>query len=73
MVNGVRPTNHAVHETIAIAQGWNDWFETGFYIFTSARSGSMRCDPLYRPLDHQSHHREKIQLEEDLMMGDAWL
>jgi hypothetical protein len=39
VVNGVRPTNHAVHETVEITQGWNDWFETGFYIFTSARSG----------------------------------
>jgi len=39
VVNGVRPTNHAVHETIEITHGWNDWFETGFYIFTSARSG----------------------------------
>ena len=36
--NGVRPTNHAVHETIEITQGFNDWFETGFYIFTSLRS-----------------------------------
>ena len=34
-VNGVLPTNHAEHETIEITQGWNDWFETGFYIFTS--------------------------------------
>jgi hypothetical protein len=33
--NGVVPTNHAVHETIEITQGINDWFETGFYIFTS--------------------------------------
>ena len=39
LANGVRPTNHAVHETIEITQGWTDWFETGFYIFTSARSG----------------------------------
>ena len=38
-VNGVAPTNRAVHETIEITQGWNKWFETGFYIFTSARSG----------------------------------
>lgn len=37
---GVLPTEHAVHETIEITQGWNDWFETGFYIFTSARSGT---------------------------------
>lgn len=40
VVNGVLPTNHALHETIEITQGWNDWFETGFYIFTSARAGS---------------------------------
>ena len=39
VVDGVLPTNHAWHETIEITQGWNDWFETGFYIFTSARSG----------------------------------
>src|SRR5260370_31437895 len=38
-VNGVLPTNHALHETIEITLGGNDWFETGFYIFTSARSG----------------------------------
>src|SRR5579884_4043180 len=38
-LNGVAPTNHAVHETVEITHGWNDWFETGFYIFTSARSG----------------------------------
>src|SRR5215831_11188287 len=34
------PTNHAWHETIEITHGFNDWFETGFYIFTSARNGS---------------------------------
>jgi len=39
-INGVRPTEHAWHETIEITQGFNDWFETGFYIFTSARSGA---------------------------------
>lgn len=33
--NGVLPTNHALHETIEITHGFNDWFETGFYIFTS--------------------------------------
>ena len=30
------PTNHQEHETIEITQGFNSWFETGFYIFTSA-------------------------------------
>ncbi len=39
VVNGVRPTNHALHETIEITLGANDWFETGFYVFTSAQSG----------------------------------
>jgi len=37
--NGLAPTIHALHETIEITQGFNDWFETGFYIFTSARAG----------------------------------
>ncbi len=38
-VNGVAPTQHAWHETIEITHGFTSWFETGFYIFTSARSG----------------------------------
>jgi hypothetical protein len=38
-IDGVYPTNHAQHETIEITHGFNDWFECGFYIFTSARSG----------------------------------
>jgi hypothetical protein len=38
--DGVNPTNHAWHETIEITHGFNTWFETGFYIFTSARSGN---------------------------------
>jgi hypothetical protein len=37
--DGTRPTNHAEHETIEITHGFTSWFETGFYIFTSARSG----------------------------------
>ncbi|MGH9774170.1 MAG: hypothetical protein ACRD50_04385 [Candidatus Acidiferrales bacterium] len=37
--NGLFPTNHAEHETIEITHGFNDWFETGFYIFTSIRNG----------------------------------
>jgi len=39
VTDGVAPTNHAEHETIEITQGINSWFETGFYIFTSMRSG----------------------------------
>jgi hypothetical protein len=37
--NGMYPTDHALHETIEITQGINDWAEVGFYIFTSERSG----------------------------------
>jgi hypothetical protein len=35
VIDGVLPTNHAEHETVEITQGINDWFEAGFYIFTS--------------------------------------
>ena len=38
-LNGLEPTNHALHETFEITHGFSSWFETGFYIFTSARSG----------------------------------
>jgi hypothetical protein len=34
--DGTYPTNGQEHETVEITQGWNNWFETGFYIFTSA-------------------------------------
>jgi hypothetical protein len=34
-IDGVLPTQHAEHETVEITHGWNEWFETGFYIFTS--------------------------------------
>jgi len=39
ITDGVRPTQHAFHETIEITRGFTPWFETGFYILTSARSG----------------------------------
>jgi hypothetical protein len=35
VVDGVAPSNHAVHETLEITQGFTDWFETGFYLFSS--------------------------------------
>jgi hypothetical protein len=35
-IDGVYPTQHQFHETIEITHGFNEWFETGFYIFTSA-------------------------------------
>ncbi len=34
-IDGVLPTNHAEHETLEITHGFNKWFETGFYQFTS--------------------------------------
>jgi hypothetical protein len=33
----VVPSQYAVHETIEITRGFTDWFETGFYIFTSVQ------------------------------------
>ncbi len=33
--DGVLPTHHAFHETLEITHGWNAWFETGYYIFSS--------------------------------------
>ncbi len=35
VVDGLLPTNHAEHETLEITHGFNDWFETGFYLFSS--------------------------------------
>jgi hypothetical protein len=40
VVNGVAPSNHAMHETLEITQGWTSWFETGFYVFSSIQPDS---------------------------------
>jgi len=37
--DGTYPTNHQLHETVEITHGFSDWFECGFYIFTSAQNG----------------------------------
>lgn len=37
--DGTEPTTGAIHETVEITQGFANWFETGFYIFTSAHRG----------------------------------
>lgn len=39
MEDGLLPTDDAVHETVEITHGFTSWFETGFYLFTSARDG----------------------------------
>ena len=38
-IDGVLPTNHAEHETLEITHGFNEWFECGFYQFTSIQAG----------------------------------
>lgn len=35
VTDGVLPSNHAEHETVEITHGFSDWFETGFYLFTT--------------------------------------
>ena len=35
IIDGVRPSHHALHETIEITHGFTDNFEIGFYIFTN--------------------------------------
>ena len=40
VVNGVLPSNHAEHETLEITEGWTNWFETGFYLFSSIQPPS---------------------------------
>ena len=35
ILDGQLPTNHAEHETLEITHGFDDWFELGFYQFTS--------------------------------------
>ena len=37
--DGVLPTEHELHETVEITQGFTPWFETGFYIFTTVPNG----------------------------------
>ena len=34
-LNGVVPSNHAMHETLELTHGWTDWFETALYVFSS--------------------------------------
>ncbi|WP_321473251.1 hypothetical protein [uncultured Paludibaculum sp.] len=39
VTEGMRPTNHAWHETLELTHGFNDWFETGFYLFLTNSRG----------------------------------
>ena len=38
--NGVAATQHAIHETLEITHGFNDWFEVGFYTFAAIEPGA---------------------------------
>ena len=38
VIDGQFPTEHQLHETVEITHGFNNWFELGYYIFTSADS-----------------------------------
>lgn len=38
VTDGVLPTNRAVHETLEITHGFNQWFECGYYQFTSIQA-----------------------------------
>jgi len=38
-LDGMFATNHALHETVEITHGYTEWFEIGYYLFTSARQG----------------------------------
>jgi hypothetical protein len=38
VVDGQYATEHQLHETLEITHGFTDWFELGFYVFTSADS-----------------------------------
>jgi hypothetical protein len=55
--DGVLPDEHATHETIEIIHGFTDWFETGFYVFTSGAPGQG-----YRWVG--DHIRPRIQIPE---------
>ncbi len=35
----MRRSAHRLHETVELTYGFSPWFETGFYLFTSGRSG----------------------------------
>ena len=49
VIDGVLPDDHAEHETVEITHGFNKWFETGFYIFTSIRPDGKWVGSHIRP------------------------
>src|SRR5436305_2392757 len=49
--DGMLPTDHAMHETLEVTQGINDWAEAGFYVFCSIQpdGGWQRVGDHIRP------------------------
>ena len=64
---GVLPTNHAQHETVEITHGFNDWFECGYYIFTSFQADGPERDWMYVG----SHIRPRIAVPEKYRLTAA--
>jgi Putative MetA-pathway of phenol degradation len=58
-MQSVLPDEHQTHETVEITQGWNDWFESGFYIFTS-----------YGP--HQGYYWVGDHIRPRIRVPDKW-
>jgi len=57
-VDGMYPTEHQLHETVEITHGFTPWFETGFYLFTSA-------DALHGWQWVGDHIRPRVRVPED--------
>jgi hypothetical protein len=61
VVDGVYPTNHAEHQTVEITDGLNNWFECGFYIFTSITEG-QNWQWVGDHIRRRSRHSEEMAL-----------
>ena len=59
VVDGVLPTNHALHETLEITHGWTNYLETGFYQFTS-----LQADGTFQWVG--THIRPRVAVPEEL-------
>jgi len=55
VVDSVVPSYHALHETVEITHGFNDWFEVGFYFFTNTVAGDA-------PAYVGSHIRPRVRV-----------
>jgi hypothetical protein len=58
LMDGIYPTNDALHETLEITRGFSDIFEVGFYFFTADQTG--------RGWQYVgSHIRPRVRIPED--------